>query len=76
MQAGLRKEFLDLIQRLSSEVWRLQHFCLGLLHQFAHVIDPVVFQAIRRSDRQFEFVDPFEQFVGLAGQKLGVRLWL
>lgn len=35
MQAGLGKEFLDLVQRLPSEVRRSQHFGFGLLHQFA-----------------------------------------
>lgn len=59
MQAGQGKEFLDLVQRLPSEVRRSHQFGFGLLHKLADVVDPAVLQAVCRSDGQFEIVQPF-----------------
>ncbi len=72
-QARLGKEFLDLVQRLPSEVRRSQHFGFGLLHQLADVVDPVVLQTVRRSDSQFEFIHPFQHFAGLLRHKFDIR---
>ena len=60
-QAHLRKDLLDLLERLAAEVLRLQHLGLGLLHQIADVDDVVVLQAVRRADRQFQFVHLLQQ---------------
>src|SRR5690606_6376119 len=55
------QHFLDFVQRLAAEVRRAEHFRLRLLDQVADVDDVVVLQAVRRTDRQFEFVDLLQE---------------
>ena len=55
------QNFLDLVQRLATEVRRAEHLRLRLLDQVANVDDVVVLQAVRRAGRQFEFVDLAEE---------------
>src|SRR6266404_1209615 len=60
-QAHLRKDLLDLLQRLAAEVLGLQHLGLGLLDQLPDVADVGVLQAVRRTDRQLQLVDRLPQ---------------
>src|SRR6266404_6557159 len=61
MQPHLRQHFLDLVERLTPEVRRAQHFGLGLLYQIADVDDIVVLEAIGRAHRELELVDLLEE---------------
>src|SRR3546814_2738259 len=55
------QNFLDLVQRLATEIRSAQHFRLGLLDEIADIDDVVVLQAVGRTDRKFQFVDLLEQ---------------
>src|SRR6266853_3291987 len=55
-QAHLGQDFLDLVERLAAEIFRLQHLVLALLDQFADGLDIRVLQAIVRTDGEFEFL--------------------
>src|ERR1700682_4971343 len=56
-QTHFGEDFLDLVERLAAEVFRLQHFVLALLDQFADGLDIRVLQAIVRTDGEFEFLE-------------------
>ena len=61
METHRGKNFLDFVQRFAAEIGGTQHFGFGFLDQIADVNDVVVLQAICRTDRQFQFVDLFQQ---------------
>ena len=44
-----------------------------LPHKLADVVDSAVLQAVRRSDGQFEFVQPFQHFADLLRHKFDIR---
>jgi len=56
-QAHGAENFFDLVQRLAAEIFRLQHFGLGLLYQFADTLNVRVLQAVVAANGQFEFFD-------------------
>ena len=63
------QDLLDLVQRLSAEVLRLQHLAFGLLHELANRPDIRVLQAVVRTHRQLELLDALVEVlvdVGLA----------
>src|SRR6478752_2910034 len=61
MQTHLGQHFLDLVERLATEVRGTEHFRFRLLHEIADIDDVVVLQAVRRTHRQFELVDLLEE---------------
>src|SRR5690606_16754302 len=52
----LRTDLLDLLEALSAEILRLEHFRLGLLHEIADGADVGVLQAVGRADRELQLV--------------------
>ena len=56
-QAHGTENFLNLIQRFATEIFRLQHFGFGLLHQFANRLNVGILQAIVTAHRELEFFD-------------------
>src|SRR5689334_20038677 len=65
------QDLLDLVERLATEILRLQHLGLGFLHQFANRPDVRVLQAVVRANRQLELLDALvEVFVQRAGTRL------
>src|SRR5579863_7806193 len=61
VEAHLREHFLDLVERLASEVRRPQHLAFGLLDEVADIGDVVVLEAVGGTDRKLELVDLLEQ---------------
>src|SRR5690606_30323643 len=61
MEAHLRENFLDLVERLAAEVRGTEHLRLGLLDEVADVDDVVVLEAVGRTNRQLELVHLLEQ---------------
>src|SRR6185437_3621442 len=61
MEAHLRQHFLDLVERLATEIRRPQHLGLGLLNQVADIDDVVVLETVGRAHRQFKLVDLAQQ---------------
>ena len=57
VQAHCRQNFLDLVQRLATEVRRAKHLRFRLLDQVADIDDVVVLQAVGRTNRQLELID-------------------
>src|SRR6185369_11541329 len=51
------EHFLDLVQRLATEVGRLQQLGLGTLDEVADVIDVLGLQAVGRAHGELEVVD-------------------
>src|SRR5271156_6202505 len=56
-QAHRGKDLLDFVQRLASEVFRLQHFGFGFLHQLADRLNVRVLQAVIATNGKFELLD-------------------
>ena len=67
MQSHLRQHFFDFVQRFATEIRRAQHFGFGFLNQIADVHDAVVFQTVRGTHGQLQFVD-FAQQVAVERQ--------
>ncbi len=61
MQAHAGENFLDLVERLATEIRRPQHLGFGLLDQIADIDDVVVLQAVRGAHRELQFVDLLEE---------------
>lgn len=55
------EHFLDLVERLATEVRRLQQLVFRALDQVADVVDVLGLQAVRRTNRQFEIIDRTQQ---------------
>src|SRR6185295_5684530 len=53
-QSHAGQDFLDLVERLPTEVLRLQHFALGLLHELTDGPDIRVLQAVVGANRELE----------------------
>src|SRR3546814_20457773 len=66
-----RQNFLDLVQRLATEIRRAQHLRLGLLNQVANIDDVVVLQAVCAPDRQFQFVHLLQQVTRSEERRVG-----
>src|SRR5438067_13756482 len=56
-ETHLGEDFFDLVQRLASEVLRLQHLGFGFLNQFADRLNVSVLQAVVAADRQLQLFD-------------------
>src|SRR5579872_3638122 len=56
-QAEVAQDFLDLIQRLATEVLGAQHFGFGLLHQVADGLNIGVLQAVVGTHAELELFD-------------------
>src|ERR1700686_2949828 len=56
-QAHLVQDFLNFIERLAAEVFRLQHLVFALLNQFPDGLDIRVLQAIVGTHGEFQFLD-------------------
>src|SRR3984893_8791577 len=61
VEAHLGQHFLDLIQRFAPEIRCAEHFRFALLNEIPDVDNIVVLQAIRRTHREFELIDLFEE---------------
>src|SRR5690606_25256086 len=55
------KHFLDLVERLTTQVRRLQQLVLGALDQVTDVVDVFGLQAVGRTDGQLQLVDRTQQ---------------
>ena len=51
------QDFLDFVERFAAEIFGLEHFVFGLLHELAKVLDVGVLQAIVGAHGEFEFLD-------------------
>src|SRR5581483_4274921 len=51
------ENFFDLVQRLPSEVFRLQHFGFGLLDQLANRLNVCILQAVVAAHRKLQLFD-------------------
>jgi ABC-type transport system involved in Fe-S cluster assembly fused permease/ATPase subunit len=60
-QAARGQHFLDFIQRLASEIGRLEQFVLGALDQITNVVDVFRLQTVGRTNRQFEVIHRTQQ---------------
>src|ERR1700756_475036 len=60
-EAARSEDFLDLVERLATQVRGLEQFGLGTLDQVADVVDVLGLQAVRRADRELELVDRTQQ---------------
>src|SRR5437763_16602255 len=55
------QHFLDLVERLATQVRGLQELGLGTLDQVADVVDVLGLEAVGRTNRQLELVDRAQQ---------------
>src|SRR5450830_132470 len=53
--------FLDFIQRLTAQVWRLQQFIFATLDQITNVVNVFCLQAVCRTHSQFKIIDWTQQ---------------
>jgi hypothetical protein len=60
-QAARGQHFLDLVQRLATQVRGLEQLVLGALDQIADVVDVLGLQAVGRANGQFEIIDRAQQ---------------
>src|SRR3569832_1196678 len=60
-QPARSRHFLDLVERFTTKIRRLEQFVFAALNQIADVINILGFQAICRTHGQFKIVDRTQQ---------------
>ena len=60
-QATRSEDFLDLVERLATQVRGLEQLVLGALDQVANIVNIFGLQAVRRADGQLQVVDRAQQ---------------
>jgi len=62
MKSHSAEYLLDLVQRLSAEILRLEHLIFCLLDKFGNRLDIGILQAVVRTNRQFKLVNGLRRF--------------